>query len=113
MSPGGRYHLQVIGGSQVYGPVRGAGAITFSAIRLDLPTVGAPCQSRRRFTVQLPRSARTAKVWVAGKRVKVRGRHGHLRVRVNMRQRQRVTVKIVSHGRSGKLHRTTRVYRRC
>ena len=35
---GGRYHLQLIGGSQVYGPVRGAGAITFSAARIELPT---------------------------------------------------------------------------
>ncbi len=35
---GGRYHLQLIGGSQVYGPARGAGAITFSAARIELPT---------------------------------------------------------------------------
>jgi ABC-2 type transport system ATP-binding protein len=39
MAPGGRYHLQVIGGSQVYGPVRGAAAITVSGARLQLPTV--------------------------------------------------------------------------
>ena len=36
---GARYTLQVIGGSQVYGPVHGAGLITFSAIRLELPTL--------------------------------------------------------------------------
>jgi ABC-2 type transport system ATP-binding protein len=35
---GGRYHLQLIGGSQVYGPARGVGAITFSAARVELPT---------------------------------------------------------------------------
>jgi ABC-2 type transport system ATP-binding protein len=35
---GGRYRLQLVGGSQVYGPVRGAGAITFSAARVELPT---------------------------------------------------------------------------
>jgi ABC-2 type transport system ATP-binding protein len=35
---GGRYHLQLIGGSQVYGPARGLGAITFSAARIELPT---------------------------------------------------------------------------
>ena len=36
---GGRYRLQIIGGSQVYGPVvRGAGAITVSAARIELPT---------------------------------------------------------------------------
>jgi ABC-2 type transport system ATP-binding protein len=36
---GGRYRLQLIGGTQVYGPARGAGAITFSAARISLPTV--------------------------------------------------------------------------
>ncbi len=35
---GGRYHLQLIGGSQVYGPARGVGAITFSEARVELPT---------------------------------------------------------------------------
>jgi ABC-2 type transport system ATP-binding protein len=35
---GGRYRLQLIGGSQVYGPARGVGAITFSAARISLPT---------------------------------------------------------------------------
>ena len=39
LAPGGRYRLQLIGGSQVYGPVRGVGAITFSAARISLPTV--------------------------------------------------------------------------
>jgi ABC-2 type transport system ATP-binding protein len=37
---GARYTLQLTGGSQVYGPVRGAAAISFSAIRLELPTAG-------------------------------------------------------------------------
>ena len=36
---GGRYRLQIVGGSKVYGPaVRGAGAIAFSAARIELPT---------------------------------------------------------------------------
>jgi ABC-2 type transport system ATP-binding protein len=48
LAPGRRYHLQVIGGSQVYGPVRGAAAITFSGIRLALPTVGRACRTHRR-----------------------------------------------------------------
>jgi ABC-2 type transport system ATP-binding protein len=34
---GGRYRLQLIGGSQVYGPARGVGTITFSAARVELP----------------------------------------------------------------------------
>jgi ABC-2 type transport system ATP-binding protein len=107
MSPDGRYHLQIIGGSQVYGPVRGAGAVTFSQIRLALPTVGKPCRRHARFSVRVPKHAK--KVLVAGKRVKVHGR----RVRVNMHQRKRVTVKIVTRGAHGKVHRTTRVYARC
>ncbi len=88
MSPGGRYHLQIVGGSQVYGPVRGAGAITIASARLALPTVGkaaAGCRTHRAFTVRLRHSLKSAKVWVAGKRVKVRGTAGHLRARVNMR----------------------------
>jgi ABC-2 type transport system ATP-binding protein len=39
-APGARYTLQLIGGSQVYGPVHNAGVVTFSAIRLSLPTLG-------------------------------------------------------------------------
>jgi hypothetical protein len=73
--------VQVIGGSQVYGPVRGAAAITISGARLELPIVGPAgllpsarrCRSRRRFTIRIHRPAhtrlRSAKVWVAGKRV--------------------------------------------
>ena len=38
---GARYTLQVTGGTQLYGPVRTAAAIAFSAIRLELPTAGA------------------------------------------------------------------------
>jgi hypothetical protein len=35
---GGRYRLQIIGGSQVYGPVRGLGAVSVATARLKLPT---------------------------------------------------------------------------
>ena len=35
---GGRYRLQIVGGSQVYGPVRGAAAITLRSARIQLPT---------------------------------------------------------------------------
>jgi ABC-2 type transport system ATP-binding protein len=38
LAPGRRYRLQLIGGSQVYGPARGVAAITFSAARISLPT---------------------------------------------------------------------------
>ena len=38
---GGRYRLQLIGGSQVYGPVRGLGAVDLTA-RIALPTTASP-----------------------------------------------------------------------
>jgi ABC-2 type transport system ATP-binding protein len=112
LTPGGRYRLQVIGGSQVYGPVRGAAAITFSAIRLTLPTVGRACRAHRRFTVVLPRRFRSATVRVAGKRVKVRRRDGRLRFVVRP-VRQRVTVRIVAAKRNGTTVHQRRVYRFC
>ena len=114
LTPTGRYHLQVIGGSQVYGPVRGAAAITFSAIRLTLPTVGKAkaCRTHRRFAVRLARSVKSAKVWVAGERVKVRRRHGRLRFVVRP-TKHRVTVRIVAHRRNGAITRQRRVYRFC
>jgi ABC-2 type transport system ATP-binding protein len=37
---GGRYRLQVVGGSQVYGPVRGLGAVSVTA-RIALPTTAS------------------------------------------------------------------------
>jgi ABC-2 type transport system ATP-binding protein len=37
LAPGRRYRLQLIGGTQVYGPARGVAAITFSAARVELP----------------------------------------------------------------------------
>jgi ABC-2 type transport system ATP-binding protein len=124
---GGAYHLQIVGGSQVYGPVRGAAAITITGARLELPTVGSGarrgailpsarrCRSRRRFAITLPRRVRHAKVWVAGKRVKVRRRHGRLRAIVDLRgmSRRRVTVRVVARTRSGKVIRQRRVYRLC
>src|SRR5690242_6963220 len=41
VSAGGRYTLQVTGGTMLYGPVRGIAAINFTKIQLSLPTVGA------------------------------------------------------------------------
>ena len=132
---GARYRLQVIGGSQVYGPVRSAAAIQLSSIKLTLPTAtgfsgpGASsgvlptsrrCLSRRRFEIRVKRGRgkarlRSAKVWVNGKRVKVRRRAGRLRAVVDLRgqRKQRVKVRIVARTRSGKVLRDKRVYRTC
>jgi len=107
MAAGGSYRLQVIGGSQVYGPVRGAGAITLSKARPALPTVGTPkgCRSAARFTMLLPRRGklRSAKVWVAGKRTAVRRRGGRLRAVIDLRQLtgRRVNVRIVGRTKNG------------
>jgi ABC-2 type transport system ATP-binding protein len=107
---GGRYRLQVIGGSQVYGPVRGAAAITVSKARLALPAVGVPkgCKTAARFTILLPHRGRlrSAKVWVAGKRTAVRRRGGRLRAVLDLRRLtgRRVTVRIVGRTQNGSVH---------
>ncbi len=124
-APGARYTLQITGGSMVYGPVHGAAAITLSAIRLELPTVsdaavsqpgaalpaGHTCLSRRRFAIHLRRHLRSARVYVAGKRVKVR----HLRATVDLRglERSSVTVLVIAKDARGRRVRETRTYRTC
>jgi ABC-2 type transport system ATP-binding protein len=121
-SAGGTYTLQLTGGSQVYGPVRGAATITFAAIGLSLPTAGASsigggagllpttrtCSSRRRFTLHVKGSH--PKVTVAGKRVKVkRGR-----AVIDLRGKPKGTVKVkVTAKRRGRTVRETRTYRTC
>ena len=135
VSPSSRLVLQVIGGSQVYGPARAAGAVQIAKARLELPTVGAGggqggggvlpgsrrCTSRRSFVIRLhePRRGRLrvrgTRVTVAGKRVKVFRKRGRVRARVNLRGRpgQRVRVKVVARTTRGKVLRDTRVYRTC
>jgi ABC-2 type transport system ATP-binding protein len=133
IAQGARYRLQVIGGSQVYGPVRAAASIQLSAIKLTLPTAtgfsGASsgvlptsrrCLSQRRFEIRVKRGRgkarlRSAKVWVEGKRVRVRRRGGRLRAVVDLRGRrkERIKVRIVARTRSGKVLRDKRVYRTC
>ncbi|MDA0183582.1 hypothetical protein OJ997_24950 [Solirubrobacter phytolaccae] len=79
---GAKYTLQLIGGTQLYGPVRGAATITFASVDLSLPTIGASavsgganvlaptrtCLSRRQFAIRV-RGA-SPKVTVDGKRVR-------------------------------------------
>jgi ABC-2 type transport system ATP-binding protein len=138
IAPGARYRLQVIGGSQVYGPVRDAVSIQFSSIRLTLPTASPSgfsgpgagsggvlptsrrCLSRRRFEIRVRRGhgrkrLRSARVYVDGRRVKVHRRAGRLRAVVDLRgrQKQQVRVRIVARTRSGKRRHDTRVYRTC
>ena len=84
-----------------------------------LPT-SRRCLSRRRFEIRVKRGRgkarlRSAKVYVEGRRVRVRRRAGRLRAVVDLRGRrkQRVTVRIVARTRSGKTLRDKRVYRTC
>ena len=78
------------------------------------------CVPRRRVKIRIKRGhgktrVRSAKVFVEGKRVKVRRRAGRLRAIVDLRGRhtQRVKVRIVAKTRSGKTLRETRTYRTC
>jgi len=119
---GAKYTLQIIGGTQLYGPVRGVAAITFAKIDLSLPTIGAgavsggagvlaptrTCLSRRSFSIRV-RGAHP-KVTVAGKRVKVRKG----RAVVDLRGKPKGTVKVkVTVKRKGKTVRETRSYKTC
>ena len=126
--------LQIIGGSQVYGPVRAAGVVQVTKARLEIPTVGSEggggavlpgsrrCLSRRSFVIRLhePKRGRLrvkgTRVTVGGRRVKVFRKHGRVRARVNLRgraDRQRVRVRVVARTTRGKVLRDTRVYRTC
>jgi ABC-2 type transport system ATP-binding protein len=119
---GAKYTLQLIGGTQLYGPVRGVATIDFTRIDLSLPTAGAAavscganvlaptrtCLSRRRFSIRV-RGAHP-KVTVAGTRVKVR----RGRAVIDLRGQPRGTVKVkVTVKRKGRTVRETRSYKTC
>jgi len=126
-SAGGRYTLQIAGGTMLYGPVRGVAAITFSKIQLSLPTLGAEppllggappakrCVSHRRFQIRLPKTVRSARVTLNGKRLKTFRRAGRLRTVIDLRGRTRSTVKVkvVARTKGGRTLRQTRTYHVC
>jgi ABC-2 type transport system ATP-binding protein len=121
-SAGGTYTLQLTGGTMLYGPARGAGAITFSTIRVTLPTVGPAaisggagilgptrtCLSKRRFSLRVRGSH--PRVTVAGKRVKVR--HGKAVIDLRGKPKGTIKVKVVAK-RKGRTVRETRTYHTC
>jgi ABC-2 type transport system ATP-binding protein len=138
VTPGSKYRLQLTGGSQVYGPARTAATVTVSTVHVELPTItGATvgtqpeqvqggvlpesrrCSSRRRFTIHLKRFGhkrlKSARVWVDGKRAKVRRGHGRLTAVVDLRGKPKKTVKVRVRAvaRSGRIVRDTRRYRTC
>jgi ABC-2 type transport system ATP-binding protein len=123
-SAGRKYTLQVIGGTMLYGPARGAAAVTFSKIQLSLPTVGAEppllaprrtCVSHRKFEIRLPKSVRSARVSVNGKRVKTFRKGGRVGSKIDLRGRTRSTVKVkvVARTKGGRTLRQTRTYHIC
>jgi hypothetical protein len=77
------------------------------------------CSSRRRFTIHLKRFGHTrlssARVYVDGKRVKVRRRPGRLTAVVDLRGKRKKTVRVRVRAitRSGTIVRDTRRYRTC
>src|SRR3954447_17428632 len=132
---GARYTLQLTGGTQVYGPVRAAAALSFSATRLEIPRLqnsvfsGAAagtvlpgshtCLSRRHFQIRLrsPQHARlrSARVFVDGKRVRVFRRGGRLRANVDLRGKHKalVKVRVVARTPNRRVVRETRTFRTC
>ena len=73
------------------------------------------CTSRRSFTIRLSRKLRSARVTVAGRRVRVRRRGGRLIARVDVRGSRARTIKVRISGRTraGRVQRSTRTYRLC
>jgi ABC-2 type transport system ATP-binding protein len=123
-SSGSKYVLQITGGTTMYGPVRTAGTVDFSAITLSLPAAAsgsssaapppgtaAGCVSTRNFRIKLSRTFKRARVYFAGKRVKVHRRHGRLTARIDLRGRPAGTVKVRVAGRTKSGHKRVRVHR--
>lgn len=126
-SPRSRYVLQLIGGTQVYGPVRVAAAIDFASIGLTLPTSGRAarerpdllpsnrrCVSGRRFTIRLGGARlRSARLTVNGRRVRLHRRHGALVGVASLRGARRAVVRVTAKTTRGRTLRQTRRYRSC
>lgn len=133
LGPSSRLTLQLTGGTSVYGTIHRAGDVNLHSAKLELPTAdpsavslsgsvlggSRTCLSRRRFAIRLraPRGQRlrSARVTVAGKRVKVQRRRGRLRAIVDLRGRVKTSVRVVVVARTtrGRRVRETRVYRTC
>ncbi|HEX8122795.1 MAG TPA: hypothetical protein VF549_16195 [Solirubrobacteraceae bacterium] len=89
-------------------------------VQVGTGTSRVACQSRRNFTIHPAkrirgRRVRSVRVFVQGRRVRVRRVRGVFQARVDLRGRPagRYVVRIVSRLRSGRVVRTTRAYRTC
>lgn len=120
--------LELLGSDAPYGrPSNGSFSITVERVALRLPVregAGASggvvkatgrCSSRRRFAIRLRRGLRSARVTVAGKRVRMRRRDGRLRAIVDLRGmgRRTVVVRVRGRTRSGRVVEGVRRYRTC
>ena len=129
VGPDSDYALQLTGGTLLYGPTRNAGTIDVANVRIELPTAapgvvsgpgagsGTPvaCRSTRRFRIRLSGRFKRAKVWVAGKRVKVTRRKGRLTAPVDIRGcgPRVVRVRVVGKTKYGKVRKRVHRYRTC
>jgi ABC-2 type transport system ATP-binding protein len=127
VGPDSDYALQLTGGTMLYGPTRNAGTIDVAKVRIELPTAGPgavsgpgggatpACRSTRRFRIRLSKRFKRAKVWVAGKRVKVTRRKGRLTAPVDLRGRGPgvVRVRVVGKTKQGKTRKRVHRYRAC
>lgn len=131
LDPASRYRLELLGGSNLFGPVRQAARVDVREATVTLPTgdaartvdrdtLGLPvaCTSRRVFTIHIraPRGVRlrSADVLLQGRRVaRVRGRS--LRARIDLRglPKGTFTVRVVARTPTGGTLEQTRHYRTC
>jgi ABC-2 type transport system ATP-binding protein len=126
--PGETFTVQLVAFSTAYNVQRSGGAVTFSKIHVELPTVGTAattgsaaraCASRRAFTVHVraPRGARIRRVraTIDGKAVhaSVKGRLARALVRLTGRPRTVVRVVVRVTLRSGRTIVSRRTYHPC
>jgi ABC-2 type transport system ATP-binding protein len=129
--PGETFTLQLVAQSTAYNVQRSGGAVTFSQVHVELPTLAAgtasaaavpaprSCASRRAFTIHVraPRGARIrrARATLAGRRlhVTVSGQAARSRVRLTGRRRGvvRLIVRLVLRG--GRVVTARRTYHPC
>jgi hypothetical protein len=101
--------------------------VNVANVRIELPTAGPgavsgpaasttpACRSTRRFRIRLSKRFKRAKVWVAGKRVRVTRRKGRLTAPVDLRGRGAgvVRVRVVGKTKGGKTRKRVHRYRAC
>ena len=112
-----RHEVWYTDGTSGFYVLRVTNGVWPAAARTRTPAVA--CRTRRTFTARLHHARgdalRSVRVYVDGKRVKVRRRHGRRQVTVDLRTKTRrvVTVRAVGVTRRGRHVHQTRRYRAC